>query len=142
MNNQDRNAMLDLVADLAESQLKTKQPSESKSASKVLAVLDVLLRNFAYGFSPSELVKETGFSGSDITRYVQTLELAGYAERIAETNRIRPSHKLALKAMQIIRSLEHAHAKISESRALLHQSTRQETIATGDVFNELFGFKK
>ena len=91
----------------------------NSSATKVLTVLDVLLRNFAYGFSPSELAKETGFSGSDITRYVQTLEQAGYAERIAETNRIRPSHKFAQKSIQIQRSLEQAKAKLDESQSRL-----------------------
>lgn len=90
---------------------------DSKSAAKVLAVLDVLLRNFAYGFSPTELSKETGFSASDITRYVKTLEEAGYAERIPESNRIRPSHKLALKSIQIMNSLDSAARKISESKA-------------------------
>ena len=92
---------------------------ECKTLAKALVVLDVLLRNFVYGFSSTELVNETGYSSSDITRYVQTLEQSGYAERIPETNRIRPSHKLALKFMQIQRSLEHAHAKISESKNLL-----------------------
>ena len=87
---------------------------DSKSAAKVLAVLDVLLRNFAYGFTPTELAKETGFSASDITRYVQTLELAGYAERIAETNRIRPSCRLAMRAIQIMVALDHAAQKIYE----------------------------
>ena len=89
---------------------------DSKSAAKVLTVLDVLLRNFAHGFSPSELVQATGFSGSDITRYVQTLEQAGYAERISETNRIRPSHRFARYGVQIMHSLESAEAKFSESK--------------------------
>jgi DNA-binding IclR family transcriptional regulator len=91
---------------------------ECKTLTKALVVLDVLLRNFAHGFSPTELTKETGYSASDITRYIQTLEQSGYVERIVETNRIRPSHKLALKFLQIQRSLEHAHAKINESRTL------------------------
>ena len=89
---------------------------DSKSAAKVLAVLDVLLRNFAHGFSPAELVKETGYSSSDITRYVKTLEETGYAERITETNRIRPSHRLARYGLQIMSSLEAAETKLSESK--------------------------
>lgn len=112
---------------------------DSKSAAKVLAVLDVLLRNFAHGFSPAELVKETGFSGSDITRYVNTLEQAGYAERITETNRIRPSHRLAQKAIQIIRSLEQAHAKINESQTRLQM---KPDVSAGEFLNFLCGFEK
>ena len=95
---------------------------DTKSAGKVLAVLDVLLRNFAHGFTSSELVKETGFGASDITRYVGTLETAGFAERIAETGRIRPSHRLAQQAVQILRSLESAASRINESQDRLNRS--------------------
>lgn len=86
------------------------------SSLKVLEVLDVLLRNFAHGFSPKELKEATGFSGTDITRYVNTLEQAGFAERITETGRIRPSHRLAQQAVQILKSLESASERIKESQ--------------------------
>lgn len=92
-----------------------------KSAVKVLQVLDVLLRNFAHGFSPKELIEATGFSGADITRYVSTLEQAGYAERITETGRIRPSHRLAQQAVQILKSLEAAAERIQESQQRLNR---------------------
>ena len=84
------------------------------SAGKVLTVLDVLLRNFAHGFSPSELCKETGFSPSDITRYVGTLETAGFAERIQETGRIRPSTRFARQAVQVMNSLNAAERQLAE----------------------------
>lgn len=90
--------------------------ADTKSATKVLAVLDVLLRNFAHGFSPTELARETGFGASDITRYVNTLENAGFAERIPETSRIRPSHRLAQKAVQIMHALDEAEKRLQESR--------------------------
>lgn len=86
-----------------------------KSAIKVLAVLDVLLRNFAHGFSPKELIEATGFSGTDITRYVNTLEQAGFAERITETGRIRPSHNHARFCVQIMNSLDEASRRTQES---------------------------
>jgi len=86
-----------------------------KSALKVFVVLDVLLRNFAHGFSAKELIQATGFAGSDITRYVNTLLAAGFAERIAETGRIRPSHSLGQKAVQILRSLDMAEQGMRES---------------------------
>ena len=92
----------------------------SESATKVLSVLDVLLRNFAHGFSPTELVRETGFGASDITRYVNTLEMAGFAERIQETGRIRPSHRMAQFAIQIMNSLDAAEQRLDESRRRLY----------------------
>jgi len=94
---------------------------DNKSALKVLKVLDVLLRNFAHGFSPTELVKETGYSASDITRYVSTLESAGFAERIPETSRIRPSHRLGQHAVQILKSLDNAAERIKESQQRLNR---------------------
>jgi len=89
--------------------------TDIKSAIKVLQVLDVLLRNFAHGFSPKELIEATGFSGTDITRYVNTLEQAGFAERIQETGRIRPSHNHARFAVQIMNSLNEANSRTQES---------------------------
>jgi DNA-binding IclR family transcriptional regulator len=91
-----------------------------KSAAKVLQVLDVLLRNFAHGFSPKELIEATGFSGADITRYVSTLEQGGFAERIPETGRIRPSHRLARHAVQILNSLEQAESRLNEAKNRLY----------------------
>lgn len=87
---------------------------DTKSAAKVLEVLTVLMRNYAIGFSSTDLVKETGFTASDITRYVNTLENSGFAERIPETNRIRPSTKHVQFAIQVMRSVEQAKARINE----------------------------
>lgn len=86
----------------------------SQSAGKVLEVLNVLLGHFAHGLTPTDLVKATGLSASNITRYVATLEAAGFAERIPETGRIRPSTRLAQHAVSILRSLDSARQRIDE----------------------------
>ncbi len=85
-----------------------------QSAGKVLEVLNVLLGHFAHGLTPTDLVKATGLSASNITRYVATLEAAGFAERIPETGRIRPSVRVAQQAMSILRSLEAAKSRLDE----------------------------
>jgi DNA-binding IclR family transcriptional regulator len=87
----------------------------NQSGEKVLQVLNVLMRNFAHGMTPSELMKATGLSASNITGYVNTLESAGFAERIPETGRIRPSHRLAQHAVAIMRSLNDAKSRAEES---------------------------
>jgi DNA-binding IclR family transcriptional regulator len=87
----------------------------SESAAKVLDVLNVLLGHFAHGLAPGELAKATGLQPSAITRYVATLEEKGFAERIAETGRIRPSHRLGKQAVGILRSLEAARARVDET---------------------------
>ncbi|WJN78742.1 helix-turn-helix domain-containing protein [Burkholderia anthina] len=87
----------------------------TKSAEKVLEVLNVLLGHFAHGLAPGEVAKATNLSPSNITRYVATLEAMGFAERIPETGRIRPSVKLAQHAVGILRSLDSARARIDET---------------------------
>lgn len=86
--------------------------AQSQTAAKVLDVLSALLGHFANGLTPSELVRITGYSASDITRYVATLEAKGFAERIPETGRIRPSVQLARHAVSILRSLDAARARL------------------------------
>ena len=88
--------------------------SPAQSAGKVLDVLNVLLGHFAHGLTPTDLVKATGLSASNITRYVATLEAAGFAERIPETGRIRPSVRLAQQAVGILRNLEAAKGRLDE----------------------------
>ncbi|WP_197329543.1 helix-turn-helix domain-containing protein [Ralstonia syzygii] len=84
----------------------------SQSAGKVLDVLNVLLGHFAHGLTPTELARATGLEPSSITRYVATLEEKGFAERIPETGRIRPSTRLAQHAVAILRSLDSAKQRI------------------------------
>lgn len=86
----------------------------SQSAGKVLEVLNVLLGHFAHGLTPTELAKTTGLDPSAITRYVATLEEKGFAERIPETGRIRPSVRLAQQAVGILRNLEAAKGRLDE----------------------------
>ena len=86
----------------------------SQSAGKVLEVLNVLLGHFAHGLTPTELAKATGLEPSAITRYVATLEEKGFAERIPETGRIRPSVRLAQHAVGILRSLDAAKQRVVE----------------------------
>lgn len=85
----------------------------SNSAVKVFKVLDVLTRNFFHGFSPTEIAAETGYSLSSINGYVNTLIEAGYAERIQETSRVRPSQRFARSAVQIMNALQTAEQQVA-----------------------------
>lgn len=86
----------------------------NQSAIKVLSVLNVLMGHFAHGLTPTDLAKATGLSASNITNYVATLEEAGFAERIPETGRIRPSSRFAQHAVGILQSLDSARRRIDE----------------------------
>ena len=87
-------------------------PATSSTAGKVLDVLTALLGHFASGLTPTDLARITGYSASDITRYVATLEAKGFAERIPETGRIRPSVNFARHAVAILRSLDGARERL------------------------------
>lgn len=89
------------------------------SALQVFKVLDVLMRHFAHGLTPGDLIKATGISGPNITRYVATLEVAGYAERIPETGRIRPSIRLAQSAIAILADMDRLSARVDEIKSRL-----------------------
>lgn len=91
----------------------------SASAAKVFAVLDVLWRNFANGYTPGELARATGLTGSTITGYVKTLIEAGYAERIPSTDRIRISVSAARRALQVLQSVDAEERRIQETKARL-----------------------
>jgi DNA-binding IclR family transcriptional regulator len=87
-----------------------------QSAGKVLDVLDLLTRNFAHGYSPTEISKATGLEPSQVTRYVETLIEKGWAEIIPATRRIRLAHRVALVGIQVIQSLDQESNRIEESR--------------------------
>jgi DNA-binding IclR family transcriptional regulator len=89
------------------------------SALQVFKVLDVLMRHFAHGLTPGDLIKATGISGPNITRYVATLEAAGYAERIPETGRIRPSVRMAQFALYVLADVERAQERLTEVKTRL-----------------------
>jgi DNA-binding IclR family transcriptional regulator len=89
------------------------------SAERVLAVLDVLLPHFAHGLAAGQVAAAARASPSATTRALLTLERAGYAERIPETGRWRPSHRLGRAATQMLHSLEAARERAEESRRRL-----------------------
>lgn len=86
----------------------------AQSAGRALDVLNVLLPHFAHGLAPGDIVKATGLPPSAVTRYVATLEEKGFAERITETGRIRPSTRFAGHALGILRSIDSAKARLDE----------------------------
>lgn len=91
----------------------------NQSTTKALGLMDLLFNHFAHGLTPTDLAQSSGLSASDITRYVATLEAAGWAERIPETGRIRPSVRVAQKAMTVLRSMDSARQRLDEIQARL-----------------------
>lgn len=94
-----------------------------QASGKTLDVLAALLEaNYLTGLSSTDLCKATGLSASDITRHVATLEAKGFAERIAETGRLRAGHGLARHAVRIMTTLDTAQRRLDATRQALTQA--------------------
>lgn len=91
--------------------------STHKSASAILTVLDLLLRHTVHGLTPTDVVKATGYSAPNVSRYLKTLEETGWAERIPETNRIRASLRVAQRAVAVMNDFDQAQNRLMETRA-------------------------
>ena len=94
-----------------------------QSAGKVLDVLNVLIENFAHGLTPTDISRACQIPASAVTRYVQTLEEKGFAERVPETGRIRPSIRFGRMAASIFNSLNEARRRMDELHSRLTTST-------------------
>lgn len=81
-----------------------------------LRVLDVLWDHFADGLLPSEVARLAQIHESGATRALQSLARAGYAEPIEETGRWRLAHRVARRAVAVLRSLDRAESRLAESR--------------------------
>lgn len=90
--------------------------STNQSAERILKVLDLLLMHTVHGLTASEIVKATGYTAPNISRYVATLEASGWAERIPETNRIRASIRVAQRAMTVLSEFDKAQQRLNEMR--------------------------
>lgn len=90
-----------------------------------LDILSLLLRHFAHGLSNKDIAAALDIDPSMVTRHVAALEIKGYAERIPETGRIRPSVRLGQASYGILQSLDSANARMNELRARIttHQPT-------------------
>lgn len=90
---------------------KTRPPQASVTTLRILRLLE---RHFAHGLTNGEIAKAAGISPSQAVHHVAALVAEGYAERIQETGRIRPSVKYAQAAVQIMKSVDDARTRADE----------------------------
>lgn len=90
---------------------KARPPQASMTTLRVLRLLE---KHFAHGLTNSDISKTVGISQSQVVHHVAALEAEGFAERIPETGRVRPSVRLAQSAFGILKSLEDASARNQE----------------------------
>lgn len=88
-----------------------------QSSGKTLDILNLLLRHFAHGLTNIDIARATGLDAPGVVRHVNTLVDKGFAERIPETGRIRPSVKLAQASYGILKSLDDAANRVDELKS-------------------------
>lgn len=95
-----------------------------QSSATTLRILNLLMRHFAYGLTNSDIASALSIERSAVTRHTQVLEAEGFAERVAETGRIRASVRMAQQAMQIAQSLASASERMQELNHRIHLAGR------------------
>lgn len=93
---------------------KTRAPQASQTTLKILRLLE---QNFAHGLAPSDIAKALHISPSLVTGHVNALESEGFAERIPETGRIRPSVRFARTAVSILNDLDKVVDRATELKS-------------------------
>lgn len=91
------------------------------ASRKTLRILHLLMRHFAHGLTNVEIAKALELAPTVVLAHVNALEAEGFAERVPETNRIRPSTRLAQDAVGILRSLEAATSRFNELQTRINQ---------------------
>lgn len=85
-----------------------------ESLDRGLRLMDVLWDQFALGMLPREIVTAARESPSYVSRALRTLEAGGWVERVPETERWRPSVRMARRLAQVQRDMERAQQRLGE----------------------------
>lgn len=88
-----------------------------QSSATTLRVLNLLMRHFAHGITNKDIAQALSLQPSAVTRHTQILEEEGFAERIAETGRLRASVRMAQACHAIQQDLQRATSRYTELSA-------------------------
>jgi len=86
----------------------------SPSQQRILRLITVLSGNEFNGLAPSEIAKAMKCGASMVTRDLDNLREAGFAEQIQETNRWRLGPKLVQISVSFTNALNRAESRLRE----------------------------
>lgn len=86
--------------------------NECSSQQRILRVLMALAGNEFHGLAPSEIAKGLQILPSTVTRDIQNLLAAGFAEKIEDTGRWRLGPKLVQVALAFSTELQRARSQV------------------------------
>ena len=83
---------------------------------RILRLLSLLAGHEITGLAPAEIARQQGCPASMVTRDLDNLRTAGFAELVPETGRWRLSPLVVQVALAHMAALERAEARLAETR--------------------------
>jgi DNA-binding IclR family transcriptional regulator len=83
---------------------------------RILKLVLLLAGNEITGLTPSEISRQQGCSPSMVTRDLDNLQTAGFAELVPETMRWRLAPQVVQIALKHMQALDRAEARLAETR--------------------------
>lgn len=83
---------------------------------RILKLVLLLAGHEITGLAPSEIARQQGCSASLVTRDIDNLVTAGFAELVAETQRWRLAPQVVQIALRHMQALDRAEQRLAETR--------------------------
>lgn len=88
----------------------------NEGQQRILGLVTLLAGHEITGISPSDIGRQQGCSASAVTRDLQNLLQAGFAEQVPETGRWRLAPQVVQIAIRHMAALDRAQARLDETR--------------------------
>ena len=88
----------------------------NEGQQRILRLVMLLAGNEITGITPGDIAREQGCSASVVTRDLDNLRTAGFAEIVPETQRWRLAPPVVQIAMQHMAALDRAEQRLAETR--------------------------
>lgn len=88
----------------------------NEAQQRLMRVVLTLFADVVSGYAPSALAKAVGCSASVITRDLDNLLTAGWAERLESTGHWRLTPRLPQQAIKVFNAIDRAQRQVDEAR--------------------------
>ncbi|MGK2899983.1 MAG: IclR family transcriptional regulator [Burkholderiaceae bacterium] len=88
----------------------------NEGQQRILRLVKLLAGNEITGLAPADIARQQGCSASMVTRDLDNLRSAGWAERVPETDRWRLAPEVVQIATRHMAALDRAEQRLGETR--------------------------
>lgn len=93
------------------------EPYRNEAQQRLLQLVQLLAGNELTGIAPAEIARQLKVTPSCITRDVANLQMAGMAELVPETGRVRLGPALVQMALKHMAAMDRAQSRLNEIKA-------------------------